>query len=63
MPCIKHQKTHREKLDGETNGININKMFNTAVARPAGRKEMMENDDARKSMRKEWFGQHDAGEK
>ena len=61
MPCIKHQKTHREKLDGETNGININKMFNTAVARPAGRKEMMENDDARKSMRKEWLGQHDAG--
>ena len=36
-------------------------MFNTAVARPVARKEMMENEDARKAMRKEWLGQHAAG--
>ena len=42
-------------------GININKMFNTAVARPVARKEMMENEEARKAMRKEWLGQHAAG--
>ena len=46
------------KNDG---GININKMFNTAVARPVARKEMMENEEARKAMRKEWLGQHAAG--
>lgn len=61
MPCINHQEAHREKLNGEANGINITKMFNTAVARRVGRKEMTENDDARKSMRKEWLGQHEAG--
>ena len=59
MPCTNHQETRRDKLNGEANGININKMFNTAVARPVGRKEMMENDDARKSIRKEWLGQHE----
>ena len=42
-------------------GININKMSNTAVARPVARKEMMENEEARKAMRKEWLGQHAAG--
>ena len=36
-------------------------MFNTAVARPVARKEMMENEEARKAMRKEWLGQHAAG--
>ena len=52
MPCINHCGDHREKLTSNDNGININKMFNTAVARPVGRKEMMENDDARKAIRK-----------
>ena len=61
MPCINHCDDHREKLTSNGDGININKMFNTAVARPVGRKEMMENDDARKAMRKEWLGQHAAG--
>ena len=56
MPCINQHEAHHEKLNGETNGININKMFNTAVARPVGGKEMMENDDALQSMRKEWPG-------
>ena len=61
MPCINHCDDHREKIASNGDGININKMFNTAVARPVGRKEMMENDDARKAMRKEWLGQHAAG--
>ena len=52
---------HREEIDGNHNGISINKLFNTAVSRPVGRKEMMEDEDARKSMRKEWLGQHAAG--
>ena len=61
MPCINKCEEHREKNTPNAEGININKMFNTAVARPVGRKEMMENDDARKAMRKEWLGQHAAG--
>ena len=61
MPCVNHCGDHREKLTSQVDGININKMFNTVVARPVGRKEMMENDDARKAMRKEWLGQHSAG--
>jgi hypothetical protein len=54
-------EAHREKLNGETNGISINKMVNTAFAEPVGRKEMMENDDARNFMHKEWLGQHAEG--
>lgn len=61
MPCINQHEAHREKLNGETNGSSINKMFNTAFARPVGKKEMMENDDARNSMHKEWLGQHAEG--
>ena len=61
MPCIHQHEQHREKIITDDGGININKMFNTAVARPVGRKEMMENEDARKAMRKEWLGQHAAG--
>ena len=61
MPCVNHCDDHREKIVSSNDGININKMFNTAVARPVGRKEMMDNDDARKAMRKEWLGQHAAG--
>ena len=61
MPCVNRHDNHREKINDDTNGINIAKLFNTAVARPVGRKDMMENEDARKSMRKEWPGQHAAG--
>ena len=61
MPCIHQQDHHRDKIITVDGGININKMFNTAVARPVARKEMMENEEARKAMRKEWLGQHAAG--
>ena len=61
LPCVSQDNTHREKIEDQHNGININKLFNTAVSRPVGRKEMMEDEDARKSMRKEWLGQHAAG--
>ena len=61
MPCVNQQEHYREKINGDHTGININKLFNTAVARAVGRKEMMENEDARKSMRKEWLGQRVAG--
>ena len=50
-----------DKIATNDGGININKMFNTAVARPVARKEMMENEEARKAMREEWLGQHAAG--
>ena len=57
MPCVNQHEHHREKISGDHNGhgININKLFNTAVARPVGRK-MMENEDARKSMHKRMVG-------
>ena len=61
MPCIQQSEHHRDKINTCDGGININKMFNTAVARPVARKEMMENEEARKAMRKEWLGQHAAG--
>ena len=61
VPCINQYDYHPEKNTVDGGGININKMFNTAVARPVARKEMMENEDARKAMRKEWLGQHAAG--
>ena len=61
MPCIHQHDHHRDKITTNDSGININKMFNTAVARPVARKEMMENEEARKAMRKEWLGQHAAG--
>ena len=74
MPCIHQHDHHRDKIATNDGGINIDKMFNTftrssnyywllllAVARPVARKEMMENEEARKAMRKEWLGQHAAG--
>ena len=61
MPCIQQHDHHRDKITTDDGGININQMFNTAVARPVARKEMMENEEARKAMRKEWLGQHAAG--
>ena len=36
-------------------------MFNAMVSRPVGRKEMMEDPDAKASMRNEWLGQHKQG--
>ena len=42
MPCIHQHDHHRDKITTNDGGININKMFNTAVARPVARKEMME---------------------
>jgi len=36
-------------------------MFNAMVSRPVGRKEMMEDPDAKASMRSEWLGQHEQG--
>ena len=60
MPCIHQHDHHRDKIITNDGGININKMFNTVVARPVARKEMMENEEARKAMRKEWLGQHAA---
>jgi len=33
-------------------------MYNAMVSRPVGRKEMMEDPDAKASMRNEWLGQH-----
>ena len=61
MPCIHQHDHHRDNITTNDGGVNINKMFNTAVARPVARKEMMENEEARKAMRKEWLGQHAAG--
>ena len=43
MPCIHQYDHHRDKIASNDGGININKMFNTAVARPVARKEMMEH--------------------
>ena len=61
MPCVNQCDEHREKIQQDHQGVNINKMLNTAVARPVSRKELPENEDARKAMRKEWLGQHAAG--
>ena len=60
MPCINQNEPHRQKI-GSDDRINPMQLFNSAVARPVGRKEMMENEDARKAMRKEWLGQHAEG--
>ena len=38
MPCIHQHDHHRDKITTNDGGININKMFNTAVARPVARK-------------------------
>ena len=40
MPCINQCDEHREKIQQDHQGININKMYNTAVARPVARKEI-----------------------
>ena len=56
MPCVHQDLEHREKF-GQT-GVRFGKLFNAMVSRPVGRKEMMEDPDAKASMRNEWLGQH-----
>ena len=41
--------------------MKFGKMFNAMVSRPVGRKEMMEDPEARAFMRNEWLGQHKQG--
>ena len=59
MPCVHQDLEHREKF-GQT-GVRFGKLFNAMVSRPVGRKEMMEDPDAKASMRNEWLGQHKQG--
>ena len=59
IPCMlfAHQDFgHREKV--AQNEMKFGKMYNAMVSRPVGRKEMMEDPDAKASMRNEWLGQH-----
>ena len=59
MPCVHQDLEHREKFgQGE---IRFGKLYNAMVSRPVGRKEMMEDPDAKASMRNEWLGQHKQG--
>ena len=55
MPCVHQDLEHREKF-GQSDV-----RFNAMVSRPVGRKEMMEDPDAKASMRSEWLGQHKQG--
>jgi hypothetical protein len=41
--------------------MKFGKMFNAMVSRQVGRKEMMEDPEARAFMRNEWLGQHKQG--
>ena len=59
MPCVHQDLEHREKF-GQTD-VRFGKLFNAMVSRPVGRKEMMEDPDAKASMRNEWLGQHKQG--
>jgi len=59
MPCVHQDLEHREKF-GQTD-VRFGKLFNAMVSRPVGRKEMMEDPDAKASMRSEWLGQHKQG--
>ena len=59
MPCVHQDLEHREKFGhGE---MRFGKLYNAMVSRPVGRKEMMEDPDAKASMRNEWLGQHKQG--
>ena len=59
MPCVHQDLEHREKFgQGE---MRFGKLYNAMVSRPVGRKEMMEDPDAKASMRNEWLGQHKQG--
>ena len=50
MPCVHSHQGHRGKLN-EGGSMKFGKMFNAMVSRPVGRKEMMEDPEARASMR------------
>ena len=52
MPCVHEDLEHGEKF-GQSE-MKSGKMFIAMVSRPVGRKEMMEDPDARASMRNEW---------
>ena len=59
MPCVHQDLEHREKFgQGE---MRFRKLYNAMVSRPVGRKEMMEDPEAKASMRNEWLGQHKQG--
>ena len=59
MPCVHQDLEHREKFgQGE---MRFGKLYNAMVSRPVGRKEMMEDPDAKASTRNEWLGQHKQG--
>ena len=59
MPCVHQDLEHREKFgQGE---MRFGKLYNAMVSRPVGRKEMMEDPDAKASMRNEWLWQHKQG--
>lgn len=60
MPCISHVDQHRGRLTSKFNQAS-NLGFNAMVSRPVGRKEMMDDPEARASMQKGWKGQRDAG--
>eukprot|EP00435_Cladocopium_sp_Y103_P072067 s345_g39.t1 len=60
MPCIHQDLEHREKF-GQGDVMKFGKLFNAMVSMPVGRKEMMEDPDAKASMRTEWLGQHKQG--
>ena len=59
MPCAHQDFEHREKF-GQSD-MRFGKMFNAMVSRPVGRKEMLEDPDAKASMRSEWLGLHEQG--
>eukprot|EP00435_Cladocopium_sp_Y103_P040038 s2308_g10.t2 len=60
MPCVSQLDEHRER--NVVGGSNVESLgFNAVVSRPVGRKEMMDDKDAKASMQKEWKGQRDAG--
>ena len=59
MPCVHQDRGHREKF-GQSE-MRFGKLYNAMVSRPVGRKEMMEDPDAKASMRNEWLGQHKQG--
>ena len=45
MPCVHQDLEHREKFG--QNDVRFGKLFNAMVSRPVGRKEMMEDPDAK----------------
>ena len=55
MPCVHQGFEHREKF-GQSD-VKFGKLF----SRPVGRKKMMEDPDAKASMRNGWLGQHMQG--